>query len=545
MLDIGGFLGIIAFSVAVFTLSGPKFQFRQATAILPFRAMFFTTLVISAAATFAVEVSVMFGIKFPAFVNPNTVNLIIAALITVLVLYWMQICFIRPPRFARFTAQKFFQQTFLYITNGSREELLVLARELMREIPRLISHCPVRKRVYFDDDEPPKLTELESCAINLLLLLSDPRFCDVVAEEIPTFPAYLTEEMVELERSDVPAHLIIRRIVISLLAKPGSALFVENEWLEQGYTGEVKPITRSIFRNWYRLEQYEGGIESPLDLDYPHARSWDIDTWTVYFSLAKEYVRGLTSSKFKRSDARGLKYALDTTERAYEQIGDLTKYENTFDPHNPYWHAGAANKFLKDIIEMFEEAGEQVYFSRNEYNFGRDLSSKVARVIYKAVYNAAGVNTKEFRMWEVQHNLVWSPIERDEVSDTNIMKMVRRKLRRMIWDEIAKMDHFPNYKGARYTRFCLNVLGFYDEKICRQANVDKDSWALTKVVSAWVGRNYQTIAETHPPVAEAMLPANIEYDPAKQILVRTKDNSLTGVTRVNEFPLAPPRKPTS
>ncbi|WP_417416609.1 hypothetical protein [Hoeflea sp.] len=484
----------------------------------------------------------MYEFRFPVFVDPNTVNFVIASVIAILVLYWMKICFIRPPRFTRYTAGKFFQQSFLYIANGSKEELLVLARELMREIPRIVANSPVRKRVRFGDEEPLAVSKLEGYANNLFLLLSDPRFCDVVAEEIPTFPAYLSEEMVRLERSDAPAHLVIRRIVISLLANPRSALFVENEWLEQGYTGEAKPITRSIFKNWSKLERYEGGVESPLDLDYPHASNWDTDTWNVYFSMAKEYIRGLTSNEYSSSDAPGVRHVLSTTEKAYEQLGDLPKYDNPFDPHNPYYHANAANKFLAYFIKIFDESGERVYFRRNDkYLFGNDLSSKIANLIHNAVYHASGVNTKEFRMWDVQHNLVWSPIQEYEVHDTEIMKMVRRKLRRMIWNEISEMDRFPNYTGARYVRFCLNVLGFYDAKTHRRDKLEKDSWALAKVVSGWVARNYQTIALSHPPVAEAMLPANIEYDPVKEILVRTKDDSLTGIPRVKEFSLEPSR----
>lgn len=69
--------------------------------------------------------------------------------------------------------------------------------------------------------------------------------------------------------------------------------------------------------------------------------------------------------------------------------------------------------------------------------------------------------------------------------------------------------------------------------------------ALAKVISDWVAKNYQTIVETQPPVAEAMLPANIKYDPAEQVLIRTKDGSLTGVPRIKEFPLEPARTPKS
>ena len=454
------FIGIIAFAIAVFTLSSPKYQFRQATALLPFRTVFFMILVISAVITILIETFVMYSIKFPAFFEPNTANYIIAIAITFLVLYWMKICFIWPPKFSRFTAGKFARQAFFFITNGNKEELLALAQELMREFPRLVSHSPVLNNARFYKEKHRKLREAEGCANDIFLLIADPRFCAVVAGEIPIFPARLCEEMVRLKRFDAPAHRAIRRIVIELLGKPGSALFVENERLAQSFAGEVKPITRSIFYNWHLLEKFERGLESPLALNYPYARNWDTDTWRVYFGLALEYVRGLTSSTHRNSNVQGVDFILQTTEMAYQEIGDLEKYENSFDPYNPYWHAREANNFLTEFVKIFSESGEHVYFVRTDRHFyGHDLSSRVARLLNEAVFKASLVNTNEFRMWQIQHNLIWNSIQRQLDPDTEIWKMVRRKLRRLIWDEVKEMDHIPNHKGAIYVRFCLNVLG--------------------------------------------------------------------------------------
>jgi hypothetical protein len=204
ILDTTGFLGIIAFSIALFTLSGPKFQFRQATALLPLRQLFFAILFGSALATFLTEAFVLYGVKFPAFIDPNTVNFLIAVLIAFLVLYWMLISFIRSPRFSRYTAPNFFHQTFIFITNGSREELLGLAHELMGAIPRLVANSPSQRSSHLPDEEQSKVTKVESYAHDLMYLLSDPRFCDVIAEEVPTFAAYLVEEMVRQKKYDAP-----------------------------------------------------------------------------------------------------------------------------------------------------------------------------------------------------------------------------------------------------------------------------------------------------------------------------------------------------
>lgn len=541
LLDISGFLGILAFSVAVFTLTSPRFQIRQSTAIISFRPLFFCCLFISTVILFSIETCILYSIRIPKCFNPNTINYIITATIALLILYWMMICFIRPPRFSRFTARHFYRQAYVHIANGSKEEMLALAREIMREAPRLIRHTPRRKRHHFEDDKPVKLSALQTHAYYLNMLLSDTRFCDVVAKEIPSFPAHMVETAVEFKRYDAPIHLMVRRVVIAMLNSPGSALFVENEWLGQGFIGEAKPITRSIFGNWHLLESYELGLEAPLDLDYPHARSWDTDAWRVYFGMAREYVRGLTSTGSVNWNTQGIRHILETTGRAYEQLGDLKKYEDTFSPYNPTWHAKEANDFLNHLVKAFDESKGWVGFDRRDnFSYGHDLSSKIAVLLFDAIFNAAQVNTKEFRMWNVQYSIVWAPIERHEIRDTAIMKMVRRKLRRMIWDEIVRMDDFPNYKGAAYVRFCLNVLGFYDESVHRKNTLERDSWALAKVIAGWMKKNYQTIAISHPPVAEAMLPANIEYHRDAQTLLRTHDDTLTGVPRLNTFALDPP-----
>jgi len=247
LLDMSGFLGILAFSVAVFTLTSPKFQIRQATAIIPLRPLFFAMLLVSSIITFAIYGCILYEIRIPNFISPNTINYLITASIAILILYWMKICFIQPPRFSYFTAGHFFQQTYLHVTNGSKEEMLASAREVMREAPRLIYHTPPIKRHRVDSDKPVKLSSLQTHAHYLNSLLSDTRFCEVVAKEIPSFPAHMVEVAIELERYDAPIQLMVKRTVIAMLSSPGSALFVENEWLGQGFIGNARVRTRSRF----------------------------------------------------------------------------------------------------------------------------------------------------------------------------------------------------------------------------------------------------------------------------------------------------------
>ncbi len=471
------------------------------------------------------------------------INLFIAIAIAGLIYYWMKVCFLKPPKFGRFTARNFFKQTFRIIADGNKEELLALAQELMREIPRIVARCPIRQRRVSHDESESSITDVEALAHDLLFLLSDSRFCNLVAEELPTFPAYLVEQTVQFRQFDIPAPLIIRKMVIALLSNRKSALFVENEWLSQGYIGQVKPITKSIFFNWSKIEKLERGVDSPLDMQYPYAQTWDRDTWRVYFGAALQYLNGLVEEELYQQMPSGLRYIFKTTKVAYRAIGYQAEFSDPIDPRNPYWHAKEANNFLAELVNTLSPFDDLVFFIRkDEYHYGHDIASEIASISMDAIFAASEVNTTDFRMWDIQHNLVWSPIEWRTARDTQITRMSRRKLRRMIWEEIKQMNSLPNYRGARCIRFCLNVLDFYDESIHRRHVLKDDSWPLTKVVSNWVRKNYQDLVVTHPPIAEAILPAGIEYDQEEQVLIRTSDNIFNNTKNIRKFYVEPTSK---
>jgi hypothetical protein len=38
-------------------------------------------------------------------------------------------------------------------------------------------------------------------------------------------------------------------------------------------------------------------------------------------------------------------------------------------------------------------------------------------------------------------------------------KVVKFKVRRLLYDEVARMNEFANFQGAKIIGFCLNVMG--------------------------------------------------------------------------------------
>ena len=542
-LDVGGFLTILAFSLAVFTLERPKYRLRQAMALIPIKSVLFWTLAFFGLFTFFIEAAIQFEWSLPWPVDPNTINLVLAGWVALLAIYWMLVCFLRPPRYGRWTARRFFAESFRGIVNGTEEEMLALARELSRELDRVITNCPTTaERRPGEKRHKPHLTKLETYTFQIFGLLEDPRFCEAVARELPSFPAHFVERLVELNRFDTPAPIIIRRMIVAMLSNKRSALFVENEWLAGGFMGQAKPITRSIFRNWSKFELSGSKWGSPLDLNYPYARDWDLDGWRVYFGMSRLYLEGIQDTKGSLANKGGIRDILRTMEVAYEKSGAPKGRYDYSDPRNPKRHVQIANEFLHDLVKAADDRNEWTHFDRSDKHFyGKDFSSQVAKMLDEALTSISWIETGEFFvLWDAQHNNFWYMLQDHKVKCSPTMRMIRRKLRRMIWDEVKGMDRFANYKGARYVRFCLFVMGFYSGNH-RKDSVDRDSWPLAKVVTDWVRRNYQDIAITHPPVAEEMLPIGFLYDAEKSLLVRERGDTLTGKARTIEFELDPPK----
>ena len=79
------------------------------------------------------------------------------------------------------------------------------------------------------------------------------------------------------------------------------------------------------------------------------------------------------------------------------------------------------------------------------------------------------------------------------------------------------MERFPNFKGAKFVAFCLNVMGL---KVNRPS-IDKEYRPLHRALIAWMRKNYELLRAANLEVAEACLVDGMSYDSENRRLVRT------------------------
>ena len=91
--------------------------------------------------------------------------------------------------------------------------------------------------------------------------------------------------------------------------------------------------------------------------------------------------------------------------------------------------------------------------------------------------------------WWIQNNTVWGPIF--DFGRSAIHKIIAFKVRRLVYDEIKKMDRFANFRGARFLGFCLNVLGL--KLTDRHRGFRREFYPLQAAAVGWAKAIYKTL----------------------------------------------------
>ena len=121
----------------------------------------------------------------------------------------------------------------------------------------------------------------------------------------------------------------------------------------------------------------------------------------------------------------------------------------------------------------------------------RTIYDHIAEMMVTVITSASGVKSPVRLCWLIQHNLVWGELFGLTGIDGAAAKVIKFKVRRLIYDEVTHLESFPNFKGARILGFCLNVMGF---KVEDQNNPDYK--ALQKAILSWTQNNLHGFIST-------------------------------------------------
>jgi len=135
---------------------------------------------------------------------------------------------------------------------------------------------------------------------------------------------------------------------------------------------------------------------------------------------------------------------------------------------------------------------------------------------------ASSVKSDRDVSWNIQHNTVWGEIF--DIYNGKAWDIIRFKLRRMLYDEILRLEKTPNFKSSKILGLCLNVMGL---KIGNKKEHGKEVYALRKVIINWTKSNYLRLRKEYPEIADSVITGFLSYDEKNNRIVKTY-NSMYG-----------------
>lgn len=517
------FLSGLALMVLVWTIADVRYRFRVRTAPIPLQGITFAVVVGVGVLTLLTDLwrAEQWLVPEGNLLTPASWQALLGGLFLMTFLTWTWFAFIRPPRYGQHNAERFAQTLYRFILKGSSTELAVIGDELALSARSLVRHATDRGRFknfgYQREEEkrriPPKV---EAYANELLLLIADKRLCRAMVESSPGTVLAIFRAIGETNKYGIQVETFGKNIVAEAIANKDSFLFHEAEGYYSGLIGYHKPLSQAMFSNYDMVET----IGTLLDPEFGSQREWDAEQWDAYCRAVLMVIRNYVEEEY-----RGHSYVLYRAKGYLEHaVSDMYKLDGLA---NSSWdddiqaRLRVVVKFIEDAVKILDSKGvpdDLPLRIRDKHGpVLETIYDHIASLIFEVISAASAVTKPKGHCWWIQHNSVWRKLFNFQSLKGGAGKVVKFKVRRLLYDEVAGMNEFANFKGAKIIGFCLNVMGL----TIRLGDDDKDSRALHKAVLRWTRKNFVWLHEHTPRVAGACLVDGMSYDAENRRLVKT------------------------
>ena len=515
------FLAGLALMVLAWTIADVRYRFRVRTAPIPLLGITFGVVAAVGVLTLLTDLwrAEQWLVPKGNLLTPASWQALLGGVFLMTFLTWTWFAFIRPPIYGRRNAERFAQTLYRFVLKGSPVELAVIADELAYSAQALVRHATDRGKLknyrLEREGEKKDLSKVEGYANDLLLLVGDKRLCRSIVESSPGTAWAVFHAMADMKKHGIQVETFAKNIVNEALANKDSFLYHEAQGYESGLIGYHKPLSQAIFANYEMVET----IGTLLDPDIYGKREWDATEWEAYCRVVlmtfRSYVKeGHEGHSFVLYRAKGY------IENAASDLYTLNELPSAWDTDS-YRRLRVVVDFVKDAVKILDEKGVPDHVRirvREKHGHPREtFYDHIASMIFEVIFHAAAVRSPQWECWTIQHNSVWGELFNFNHLDGPAGKVVKFKVRRLLYDEIADMKRFPNFKGAKILGFCLNVMGL----TVRQGDYDKDSRALQRAVLAWTRKNFVWLHGYNPRIAESCLVDGMSFDLENRRLVRT------------------------
>ncbi len=451
------FLTGLALMVLAWTIADVRYRFRVRTTPLPLQGVTFAVVGAVGILTLLTDLwrAEQWLVPQGHLLSPAEWQAFLGGLFLLTFLTWAWFAFIRPPVYGKRNAERYARTLYRFILKGSPSELSVIADELAISAKPLVRYATDRENLKYlstDEGEVEKLTEklpkVTAYADDILLLIADKRFCREIVESSPGTALAVFQEIGDTKKYGIQVEIFGKNIINEALANKDSFLFHEAEGYDSGLLGYHKPLSQAMFSN-HKMVEVVGTL---LDPDIWDKGKWDAAQWKAYCRVVL-----MTFSDYVNTEFWNHSFVLYRAKGYIEKAAsDLYKIDGVA---NSAWDDDVQARlrvvvdFIKDAVAILEKKGvpKGVRLRVREKHGVGNFYDNLASLIFEIIFSASYVRSPAHLCWWVQHNSVWGELFNFSTLDGAAAKVVKFKVRRLIYNEVAKMTDFPNFKGIHST----------------------------------------------------------------------------------------------
>jgi len=521
------FIAALALLVIVYTIIDPRYRFRTSIAPVPIGRLTFFVIGLVGLGSLLTEVWLAQGwlVLQINWMTRVIWQAILGFIFLGTFMVWIWYAFIRPPVFCKANSLRFAQEIYQAILRGGESELNVIADELARSAKSIIAHSEtIANRRERSEKRKDENAGVGSIAYELILLLANRKFCRSVVASCPGTAIELLDQVSRHKKFDIPIGGFIENISTEAFLNKDSLIYHEVEGGYSGLLGYIKPLSTALYGDYELIVGLGSGNYSSLDISYEIQREWEPSQWRAYCKASIIFVKAYLKSTDGENVPPVLFRNIEAIKSAFSDLYKLDGLESDFYNTDAYQRFQIATNHVRELLEVMESninISSYTYMDKKSSKH-KDIYDLVAGLMFSLIHSGSAIKSPAMTAWTVHHNELWATFFLNGKSGS-ASKIVQHKLRRLLYDEIVRMNTFPNYLGARILGLCLNVMGL--KKLSN--SYDRNAKPLSRVVRKWVENNFYGLYQNSREVAEAVLIGSISYDPLKNQLIKTYQRGIS------------------
>lgn len=488
----------LALTIVLWTIADLRYKFRIYTSGIPIERASVVITIIVGVLTLLSDYWRASGSRVPVggWLTPELWQLILGGSFFLVLAIWLLVAIFLPPKFNARNARRFNETVERYLLGGDPKELAIVGKELDRSVSRIVGSA-------LDDYSEGKITTKQNCAIRLLLVMGNPKFCRAVVDQHPQLIITLFNAVRAEKRYNSAIEVIAKNLVTAAIENKQSFLYYEKNLYYSGLEGITRPVTSALCQ----CSDLVIKIEALLNPDYSQRKPWDLEQWEGYFRLLLEaftvYVRGGVTAK-----SSSLHWAYIRIEEIYSDLTQNFTLTELRGNDGLCQRIRLLGNLIKNMVSVVDKVDGQ------NKKYPEHVLGDIADILFLLIKAASSVRKPRQVSRKIQNTMIWEEIlnagELRNVVGGKILKEIHQKL----FDSIRSC---PNLDGVRLLGYCLSVMEF--SPVAADSKYGSSWRDLHYALVGWVKKNLSTMLERYPSMAHECFVDGMSYDKNNSRLV--------------------------